>query len=242
VAAGGSRAAGGIAGCERTPPRPACGDFSRCARVTGGTPVRQTGRVPPPSSVQRPIGLAITLVVLGAIGLVSSLALTFDKIALLENPAAPLSCNFSVLVSCGANLNSAQGEVFGFPNSILGLMFWSAVIVVGVGVLAGARFDFWFWIACSAGATAAFIFVVWFIAQSIFVLGVLCPWCMVTWLVTIPLFFVVLLHTLRSERCVPKMRTLAAGLFGWIPLMTLACYLVVAVLAQVNLDVLAQLG
>lgn len=190
----------------------------------------------------RSIGLSVTLVVLGAIGLAASLALTLDKIALLENPEAQLNCNFSVLVSCGTNLNSAQGEVFGFPNPLLGLVFWSAVLVVGVGTLAGARFDPWFWMLFSLATTAAFALVVWFIVQSIFVLGVLCPWCMVTWVATIPLFLVVVLHTLRGEPFAPRLRGFASSVYGWVPLLTIACYVIVAVLAQVKLDVLAQLA
>ena len=39
--------------------------------------------------------------------------------------------------------------------------------------------------------------MIWLIGQSIFVLGTLCPWCMLVWLVTIPLFWVV---TLRNAR------------------------------------------
>ena len=79
------------------------------------------------------------LLVTGAVGLVASFALTMDKFALLENPNAQLSCNVSVLVGCSTNLNSVQGSVFGFPNPLLGLVFWSAMVTIGVALLAGAR-------------------------------------------------------------------------------------------------------
>ena len=36
--------------------------------------------------------------------------------------------------------------------------------------------------AFNLGVAAALVFVFWLIYQSIFVLGTLCPWCMVTWL------------------------------------------------------------
>ncbi|TFB80198.1 vitamin K epoxide reductase family protein [Terrimesophilobacter mesophilus] len=202
--------------------------------------MRQTGSVPLTDSVRRPVGLPITLLVTGAIGLLASLALTLDKIALLENPNVQLGCNFSVLIGCSDNLNSVQGSVFGFPNPILGLVFWAAVITVGVGMLAGARFAGWFWALFSIGTAAALALVVWFIIQSIFVLRVLCPWCMVTWVVTIPVFFVVVLHTLRSEPVPAPLRRVASVGFFWIPAATLVCYVVIAVLAQVQLDVLGE--
>ena len=44
-----------------------------------------------------------------------------DKILVLENPEADLDCNFSIIVQCGKNLGSWQGEILGFPNPILGL-------------------------------------------------------------------------------------------------------------------------
>ena len=65
-------------------------------------------------------------------------------------------------------------------------------------ILAGARFARWFWWLFELGMTLAFVFVIWLIGQSIFVLGTLCPWCMVTWAVTIPTYYVVTLHVLRS--------------------------------------------
>lgn len=192
---------------------------------------------------RRPIGLAAALLVTGALGLLASLALTLDKIALLENPDAQLGCNFSVLIGCSTNLNSDQGSVFGFPNPLLGLLFWSAVLTIGVALLAGARFAGWFWALFAIGATGACVLVVWFIVQSIFVLRVLCPWCMVTWAVTIPLFLAVVLHALRSGALVPaSIRRAAAAGFAWIPLIALLCYLIVAVLAQWQLDVLGQLS
>lgn len=190
--------------------------------------------------VRRPIAVPVVLLVTGLLGLIASLSLTLDKIALLENPNAQLSCNFSVLVGCSDNLNSAQGEVFGFPNPIIGLVFWSAVFTIGVAMLAGARFAGWFWVLFSIGTAGALALVVWFIGQSIFVLRVLCPWCMVTWSITIPLFLVVVLHTLRMAWVPAPVRRVASGGFFWIPIVTLLCYVIIAVLAQVQLDVLSE--
>jgi uncharacterized membrane protein len=179
--------------------------------------------------------------VTGIIGVVASLALVLDKLALLKDPGSRLGCDFSVLLGCSTNLSSAQGEILGFPNPILGLVFWPAVVTVGVALLAGARFADWFWRLLALGAVAAFGLVVWFIGQSVFVLRVLCPWCLVTWAVTIPFFLIVVLHVLRSERMPARLRSAAGRLYGWVPLLTLLGYAVVAGLAQWQLDVLSQL-
>lgn len=192
---------------------------------------------------RRPLALAIFLVVVGVIGWIAAFALTVEKFELLTNPQQALGCDFSVLVQCTKNLESAQGAIFGFPNPLIGLGAWVAPIVVGAALLAGARFDRWFWIAFNTGLVFAIGLVSYLITQSIFVLGTLCPWCMVTWLVTIPAFWVVTLRNLREGvfTAHPGAIRLASVAYSWVPTIVLACYLLVAVLAQVRLDVVNHL-
>lgn len=191
----------------------------------------------------RPKGLAIFLILAGSIGWFAAFALTLDKFQLLEDPDAQLGCNFSLLVQCGRNLESWQGSVLGFPNPILGLGGWIAPIAVGVAILAGARFARWFWVAFNIGLLGAMVFVIWLISQSIFVLGTLCPWCMVTWSVTIPSFILVTAFNLKHGivPASPAVRRIAGVVTSWIVVVTLACYLVVAIIAQLRLDVLSYL-
>lgn len=183
------------------------------------------------------------LIVAGAIGFWASWELTVAKIQTLQNPGSSLGCDFSILVQCGANLGSWQGSVFGFPNPLLGLGGFVAPIAVGVAMLAGAKFARWFWIAFNVGIAGALAFVCWLIYQSIFNLGTLCPWCMVVWSVTIPLFWSVTLRNLATGT-IPLSRggkKFFAGAYGWVPLITIVSYLIVAVIAQLRLDVLSYL-
>ncbi|MFU8946956.1 vitamin K epoxide reductase family protein [Mycetocola zhadangensis] len=187
--------------------------------------------------------LAVFLILAGVIGEIAAFALTIEKIHTLTAPGESLSCDFSVLVQCGANLQSWQGSLFGFPNPLLGLAGWAAPIAVGAAILAGARFARWFWLLFNIGLAGALAFVVWLISQSIFVLGTLCPWCMVTWSVTIPAFLAVTLYNLsrRNIPVSPGVARMATTLYGWLVPMTVGCYLIVAVIAQLRLDVLRTL-
>ena len=196
-----------------------------------------------PVTRTRPTALAVWLIITGAIGWWAAFSLTMERLHLLENPDAILGCDISPLVQCGKNLESWQGSVFGFPNPILGLTGWVAPIVVGVAILAGARFARWFWWLFEAGVALAFVFVIWLIGQSIFVLGTLCPWCMVTWVVTIPMFYAVTLHVLRSG-IIPAPRGIRNGadrLMSWVPLLAVVSYAIIAIIAQVRLDVLGSI-
>lgn len=183
------------------------------------------------------------MIVGGAIALTAAFLLTLDKIAILEDPQAQLSCNFSVLVGCSTNLGSWQGAIFGFPNPLIGLLAWTVVITIGVAILAGARFARWFWIGLNVGVTAALVFVIWLMGQSFFVLDVLCPWCMVTWVVTIPTFLAVTLYNLKSGNlpATAPVRRFAAVANSWIVVITIGCYLVAATIAQLQMDFLHRL-
>ncbi len=183
------------------------------------------------------------LIVAGAIGFWASWELTVAKIQTLQDPGSSLGCDFSILVQCGANLGSWQGSVFGFPNPLLGLGGFVAPIAVGVAMLAGAKFARWFWISFNIGIVGALAFVCWLIYQSIFNLGTLCPWCMVVWSVTIPLFWSVTLRNLATGT-IPLSRgakKFFAKAYGWVPLITIVSYLIVALIAQLRLDVLGYL-
>ncbi|WP_100343946.1 vitamin K epoxide reductase family protein [Compostimonas suwonensis] len=192
---------------------------------------------------RRPLALSVFLIVAAVVGLIAAFVLTLEKFHLLEDPDASLSCDFGLVVQCGANLKSWQGSLFGFPNPIIGLVGWTSVLVVGVGLLAGARFPRWFWLTFNVGLLGALVFVIWLISQSIFVLGTLCPWCMVTWSVTIPSFIAVTLYNLREGTIPggPGVRRVAGALYGWVPAITVGCYLVIAIIAQLRLDVISYL-
>lgn len=197
----------------------------------------------PATTTRRPLARGIFLMIAGLIGWIAAFALTVEKFHLLQDADATLSCDFSILVQCRANLDSWQGSLFGFPNPILGLTGWMAVIVVGAALLAGARMDRWFRLLFALGVTGAMALVIFLITTSVFVLGTLCPWCMVTWAVTIPTFWVVVLDVLR-DGTVPLpagARRVFGALAGWVPALTVISYLVVALLAQLRLDVISYL-
>lgn len=194
--------------------------------------------MPDSSPRSRPVAYAVFLIIAGALGLLAAWELSVEKVLVLADPEHVPSCNVGVLVGCSVNLDSWQGSVFDFPNPFIGLMAWPVVITIGVAIIAGARFSRWFWIGLNVGVTLALVFVGWLIAQSIYVLGVLCPWCMLTWAVTIPTFWVVTLHNLRSGH-IPasaRVRRLAAEWYKWIPLITVVCYAIVVLLAQAYMN------
>jgi uncharacterized membrane protein len=192
---------------------------------------------------RRPVRLAVFLIIVALIGLTAAFALTLEKIHQLKYPSDAASCDFSVVVQCGKNLGSWQGSLLGFPNPLLGLMGWPVVLATAAGILAGARFARWYWVSFNVVAAGAFAFVLWLYAESVFELGTLCPWCMVTWIATIPLFWVITFWNLQQGHWGESDRLKAVGsaLLSWSPTVILVTLLVEAVVAQIRLDWLATL-
>ncbi|TDD85063.1 vitamin K epoxide reductase family protein [Saccharopolyspora karakumensis] len=145
-----------------------------------------------------PRGLAWLYVVGGAIGLVASFALIVEKLAKLSDPGYVPSCSLNPIVSCGSVMDSSQAALLGFPNPLIGVAAFPVVVTAGVALLAGFRAPRWFWLGMQAGTTLAVVFIHWLIVQSLYSIGALCPYCMVVWVVTIPLFWYTTLHNLRE--------------------------------------------
>lgn len=133
---------------------------------------------------------AVWVLIAGVLGLAASLALTIEKVELLINPAYVPSCSINPVLSCGSVMVTPQASAFGFPNSLIGIVAFSVVLVTGVLALAKVPLPRWYWAGLAAGTLLGTVFVHWLIVQSLYHIGALCPYCMVVWAVTIPLLVV----------------------------------------------------
>jgi len=134
----------------------------------------------------------------GLIGLLAAFTLSVEKVELLMNPAFEPSCNINPILSCGSVMITPQAGVFGFPNPFLGILGFAAISTVGAALLAGATFKRWFWVCLNIGLFLAVIFIHWLMFQTLYRINALCPYCMVVWTVTIPMFWYTLLYSLKQ--------------------------------------------
>lgn len=190
----------------------------------------------------RSLAFAIFTIVAGAIGWFASFELLTEYVKTLKDPSYIPNCAVSVLVTCGPNMDSWQGSILGFSNTIIGVAAFTAPIFVGVSLLAGVRFPNWFWTVYRLGLGAGFVFICWLAYQSVFSLGTLCPWCMVVWTVMIPLFWFTLFAPPEhwSANGSGSVRGARATLHSWMWVVVLVCYLLIAFIAQLQLNWLAE--
>jgi uncharacterized membrane protein len=195
--------------------------------MTAQTPARQ------------PVAIALLFIVAGLVGLYASLELTLDRFTLIEHSGTKLDCDINPFVSCGQVIKSWQGSLLGFPNPLIGLMAFVAPVAVGVALLAGARFARWFWILFNVGLLAAAVFIHWLMMQTVFVIGTLCPWCMLVWLIVIPLFWYGTINNLARNFGLPEgPASLFRAALPWTWLIVLIDYLVIVAIVLSNFPTL----
>lgn len=153
---------------------------------------------PEPTGITRPRAMGWFLIVGGVLGLWASYALSIDKFRLLADPQATLSCDFNPFFSCGSVMSNWQSELLGFPNQFLGVAAFVFPLLIGVMLVSGATIPRWIMVGLNIGLLAGVGLVMFLFYSSIFVIGVGCPWCMLVWLVTIPMFVVVTAHNALS--------------------------------------------
>jgi uncharacterized membrane protein len=142
------------------------------------------------------------LIIIGVIGLLCSFILTVDKIQVLRDPSFRPGCDLNPVLSCGSVMNSSQSAALGFENTFIGLAGFAVIITTGVVLLAGTQLKRWYWLGLQAGMTFGVLFVHWLIYNSLYRIGSLCPFCMVTWVVVITGFWYVTLYNIEQNHIV----------------------------------------
>ncbi|MGJ7441290.1 vitamin K epoxide reductase family protein [Aquipuribacter sp. MA13-6] len=134
------------------------------------------------------------LTVGGALGLIAALDLTYERLQLALDPSYVPTCSINPLLDCGTVASSDQASAFGdFPNTLLGVVSFSVVVTLGVLMLLGVSLPRPVRWGLQVGVLLGAGFVHWLVDVSVFQLGVLCPYCMVVWSVTIPIAWYVTL-------------------------------------------------
>lgn len=162
--------------------------------MTAAAPTEEFGRITgdgPAAAVPGPLPrfLPWLLTLGGALGLLAAFTLTVERIALLQDPNYTPSCSLNPVLSCGSVMTTEQAAFFGFPNPLIGIGAYAVVVTTGVALLGGIRLPMWWWTGLTVGSAAGVVFVHYLIFQSLYRIGALCPYCMVVWAVTIPIFW-----------------------------------------------------
>jgi uncharacterized membrane protein len=139
------------------------------------------------------------LFILAAIGLAASFIITVEKINLLVNPSYVTSCSLNPIISCSSVMESAQASTFGFPNSILGIISFSMLLVFSVLGLMGTVFNKKIYLLGNAAALFGAAFSVYLFTQSTYEIGAVCLYCLAVWFSSLLIFSEFTTFNLKSR-------------------------------------------
>jgi uncharacterized membrane protein len=140
-----------------------------------------------------------TSMLVGAIAsLIASFVLSVEAIELARNPDAILSCSINVVLNCATVGLHPSASLWGFPNSFLGLIAEPVVITVAIAGLAGVHFPRRFMFVAQIGYTLGLIFAYYLFYTSFFIIGALCPWCLLVTATTTFVWFAITRYNIRE--------------------------------------------
>lgn len=140
-----------------------------------------------------------TMLAFGIIGLAASFVLAVEEFHLLKNPDAILTCSINLVLNCAGVMKTWQASVFGFPNMFIGLMAFPIVICVALLGLSRAVLPRWFYIGANIGYLLGAVFAYWLFFSSVYVIEILCPWCLVVTLTVTILLATIIHYNLREN-------------------------------------------
>ena len=140
-----------------------------------------------------------TMLISASLSLIASIVLSVEAIHLAKDPDATLSCSVNAIINCASVMKHPSADLFGFPNSFIGMIAEPVVITVALAGLIGVRFPRPFMAAAQVGYTAGLIFAYYLFYVSAFIIGALCPWCLLVTVSTTLVFMSLLHYNIREN-------------------------------------------
>ncbi len=175
----------------------------------------------------------------GAIAsLVASFVLSVEAVELARNPDAILNCSINAVLNCATVGLHPSASLWGFPNSFLGLIAEPVVITVAIAGLAGVHFPRRFMFVAQICYSLGFIFAYYLFYTSFFIIGALCPWCLLVTATTTFVWFAITRYNIRegnlylSKRWSERAHHFIAKDYDKLVLFTIVFVLIAAILIK----------
>lgn len=130
----------------------------------------------------------IIILIFAFFGSLAAFTLSVETFHLLKEPGAVLSCSINTVLNCASVMKTPQAELLGFPNSFLGMIGFPIFFFFALTALMGVKYTKSVITILFLGALGAFVFAMWLFFDSVYVIQILCPWCLLTTVSTILVF------------------------------------------------------
>lgn len=113
----------------------------------------------------------------GLLGVVTATWQTVERIAWAADPDSLSVCEINAVLSCGSVFSHWQSAALGISNSIVSLPVFAFLASLGLAGVLGSHLSRGY-LGAAFGMTLSMTgFVVWYMQQSAFAIGVLCLFC-----------------------------------------------------------------
>lgn len=126
---------------------------------------------------------------LSGVALTASFWQAAERIKMLKDPSVALSCDINPIVDCGGVMGHKLAALFGFPNTFIGMVMFSMLLMSGFALLFGVKVNQRFRSIVLALSTAAVLFSFWFFWASLYEIGKICIFCLFIWPASIAMFW-----------------------------------------------------
>lgn len=133
----------------------------------------------------------LQIVIFAGLGLIASFLLTVDKIEILKNPDFIPPCNINPLFSCKSVMTTSYAELLNFPNSLIGIIGYTVMLTIGMFLLMKGKPSKLFMILANWGSLVALVFSLSLVWISMYQIGALCPYCLLSCFSATNLFFAI---------------------------------------------------
>ncbi len=145
------------------------------------------------------IFVSILGLIFSILGILVSFILSLEYLTILSNQTKTLSCDINAQISCSSVMLSNQARVFfNIPNTYFGFIFYSIMLtffIINIFEKINNRIlNSIFFLISLIGI----IFSAWLMQQSIFAIGSLCPYCIVSFISASCIFFAALYLTIKN--------------------------------------------
>ena len=123
-----------------------------------------------------PRSTGIFLLIAAVLGLAAAFELILSELQVLRDPLGELACDINPLITCSTSLLSGQSRLlFDIPNSLIGIMAFTALATFAVIIISRVNLPRWVWWCMGAGTLVGVTYVAFFLHVSISVFQGLCP-------------------------------------------------------------------
>jgi uncharacterized membrane protein len=142
--------------------------------------------------------LAYIIIISGLFGVITAFTLLTNRIEYYKNPNFVPPCSINPYLDCGIVMKSKWASLFGFPNTVIGLMEYPLAVFTGLIILVNqVNNKKLLWICNTlAGVGLLMNWVLLYI--SAYLIGALCPWCLLAGTCTSNIFFCLTAHNLKN--------------------------------------------